>query len=356
VGKTRKTASPKPHLTSTYKTKKVPVRVAYHKHTGKKLPFYCTSYAMIFFLLSLTFFSVLLSARLVAADQTANGNIFLSGQVKGKPPEIAAQITSPKYGEKFTNPKILVEGTCLQDTYVEIYRDNRFLGMATCDSNGRYNLVVTLVNGKNILVAKIRDSLGQYGPNSTPIEVNLQINQNTSNSTSGNQSQANPAEAADQFELLIDPLQQSIWLGQALKITYTVKGDTPPYSLAFDWGDGAPSDLIKQDKPGTYTITHIYKQAGKNVLRISGLGSSGGNGTIQTVVIVHTNEAIVSGTISCADNPTDAVFASICNPPVRQEVFIKRFVGPAVVLASIMAFSFWIGEKIVFNRMTHAYK
>ena len=353
MGKTSKKVNTRPHLTSTYKTKKVPVRVAYHKYTGKKLPFYCTSYALIFFLLSLTFFSVILSARLVAADQTGSGNIFLSGQVKGKPPEIAAQITSPKNGEKFTNTKILIEGTCLQDTYVEIYRGNRFLGMAACNSEGRYTMTITLWYGKNVLVAKIRDSLGQYGPNSTPIEVYYERpSGSNSNSTDG----ASKIDPDNQFELLIDPLQQSIWLGQALKISYTVKGDKPPYTLAFDWGDGTPSDLIKQDKPGTYTITHIYKQAGKNVLRISVLGSAGGNGTIQSVVIVHTNEALVSGTISCADNPTDAVFASICNPPVKQEVFITRFIGPAVGLASIMAFSFFIGEKLVFARMTHSYK
>lgn len=351
MGKTSKKVSPKPHLTSTYKTKKVPVRVAYHKYTGKKLPFYCTSYALIFFLLSLTFFSVILSARLVAADQTANGNIFLSGEVRGKPPEVAAQITSPKNGDKFTNTKVLIEGTCLQDTYVEIYRGKRFLGMAVCDSDGRYAITVTLWYGKNVLVAKIRDALGQYGPNSTPIEVFYERPGGDSATADGlNEGSTGP------FELLIDPLQQSIWLGQAIKISYTVRGDKPPYTLAFDWGDGTPSDLIKQDKPGTYTITHIYKQAGKNVLRISGLGSAGGNGTIQTVVIVHTNEALVSGTVSCADNPTDAVFASICNPPVKQEVFITRFIGPAVGLASIMAFSFFIGEKLVFARMTHSYK
>ena len=306
---------------------------------------------MIVFLLSLTFFSVVLSARIVAADETASSNIFLSGQVKGKPPEIAAQITSPKNGDKFTNTKVLVEGTCLQDTYVEIYRGKKFLGMAACSTEGRYTMTITLWYGKNVLVAKVRDSLGQYGPNSTPIEVFYE-RPGEADGSNGEQN----SDTSNQFELSMDPLQQSIWLGQALKVTYTVKGDTPPYTLAFDWGDGTPSDLIKQDKAGTYTITHIYKQAGKNVLRISGLGSSGGNGTIQTVVIVHTNEALVAGTISCADNPTDAVFASICNPPIKQEVFITRFIGPAVVLASVMAFSFFIGEKLVFMKMAHSYK
>src|SRR5687767_9729573 len=90
------------HHASTYKVSKLPVRVAHHVHTGRKLPFYCTSYAVLFFLIALTSLVVLFVSNSALAD-TQSSSINLSGVIKGNPPEIAAKITSPKNGAQLND-------------------------------------------------------------------------------------------------------------------------------------------------------------------------------------------------------------------------------------------------------------
>ena len=328
------------HPSGVYRHKQLHVRVAGRQHTGKKLPFYCTSYAILFFILVFASSIVLFASYSAKADQQTS-TIQLSGVVNGKPPEIPAKITSPANGSHFTISQIEISGTCLQDNYVEIYRKDVFAGMTTCSVEGTYKISITLVPGSNTIVARTRDSLGQYGPNSEPVTYYLDQGvgaaQNSTNSAT---------ELMKPLLIYTDPVQKGLLVGQSLKINYEIDGSEPPYSIAIDWGDGTPLTLEKYDKEGDYSASHTYKAPGQITIRISGIGSKGGRATIQTIIVVHSsNTPITSTTTSCSGNS----FAEYCLPSDRLATIVE-FLWPAIIVATLMTASFWMGEKIPYGQ------
>lgn len=332
----KKLKNPK-HQDSVYRHKHLRIRLAHHKHTGKRLPFYCTSYAIVFFLLTFTSSVVLLATYSAKADQQQTGTVQLDGVVQGRPPEIPAKVTTPTNGTHFTDSQLEISGTCLQDKYIEIYRKGIFAGMTICSPEGTFKITITLVPGENSISVRTRDSLGQYGPNSEAITYFL--DQKTSTLTIAN------GEALKPLLIYTDPVQKGLLVGQSVKVDYQIHGDEPPYSVVIDWGDGTPVTIIKHDKEGNYSSNHVYKDPGQRTIRISGIGGSGIKASIQTVIVVHSANAPISSTSSngCEVNS----FSQYC---LKSEGLtgVIEFMWPAIVVASLMAGSFWIGEKITY--------
>lgn len=344
--KSTKDKQTKKHFQSTYKTKKVPVRLAKHKHTGKLLPYYCTSYALIFFVLAflcaVTFF-----ISLVASADQQSSSINLKGTVKVKPPEIAAKITYPADKTHFKESQLELKGSCLQDTYVEIYRKNIFSGMNPCSEDGRFRITITLVPGENVLTALIRDSLGQYGPKSSSITVFLDSVSRDEDNTDND----NPNSSLNKPLLIYtDPVQHGLALGQTFELEYEINGDTPPYSIAIDWGDGSPTTLDKYDKEGKYSSSHKFIKSGQNTVRISGIGSNGSKATIQTIVVVHSLQTPVTSTENKKCDQNDSNFYEYCTGATFGTTNIPDIVWPAVLVSGLMTASFWAGEKIIIRR------
>ncbi len=290
---------PKSHLDSTFRAGKIPIRVAHKKHTGQRLPFYCTSYAALFFLLAFTSSLVLLVANTVSADQQS-GIVQLAGQVKGKPPEVAAKITYPSNSARFTKSETEVRGTCQQDMYVELYRNNIFSGMTVCGDDGRFSINITLAPGENILKARTRDSLGQYGLDSREIRVFYDLKLASVGIKEG--SKVKP------LFVYTSPTQRGVLAGQPLSIDYEIDGGEPPYTVAIDWGDSSSVTLLNHKKSGNYATSHIFNEAGQKTVRISVIGSNDDKATIQTIVVVHPINAPISSVSDC-NNGVGASFA-----------------------------------------------
>ncbi|MEK7626513.1 MAG: hypothetical protein AAB423_04175 [Patescibacteria group bacterium] len=334
----RKKLRSRKHHDATYRAKKLGLRIAHHKHTGRRLPFYCTSYAVLFFLLVFVSSIVLFVSYSAKADQQT-GTIQLGGVVSGKPPEIPAKITSPSNGSHFTESQIEVSGTCLQDNYVEIYRKDIFAGMTKCSPEGTFTITITLVPGENRVVAKTRDSLGQYGPDSEAVTYFLDAKPGTK--------QSNNTGLYKPLLIYTDPVQKGVLMGQSLKINYEIDGNEGPYTIVIDWGDGSPITLVKHDKEGDYSASHIYKEPGQRTVRISGIGSQGGKASIQTIIVVHSESAPITSTASSCDSTT---FAKYCFSSDRITVIID-FLWPAIIIAMLMTASFWVGEKISYEHL-----
>lgn len=344
--KSRKKQRVRKHKDSTYKAKKVSVRLAKHKHTGKLLPYYCTSYALVFFLLALSSITILFISFVASADQQTS-TINLSGVVKGKPPELPAKITYPSNKTQFQKSQIEIRGTCIPDTYVEIYRKTIFSGMALCSASGRFNITITLVPGENKIIAMIRDSLGQYGPKSDPVIVFYDLATN-------NNSQKNPDNTkfinSDPLLIYTEPVQRGITVGQPLKLDFEIDGDSPPYSIAIDWGDGTPTGLDKYKKEGNFSASHQYSKSGQQTIRISGIGGSGAKATIQTIVVVHSLSTPIASTKTEDCDQTKGNFAEYCSAAVFGNSKFIDIMWPAIIVASLMTASFWAGEKIIIRR------
>ena len=348
---------------ATFRTSKVPVRVAYHRYTLKRLPFYCTSYAFIFFLLMFALGMVFTITRVADAG---TGSITISGEVKGNPPEIAATIDSKLTDRHFTNSQVLLSGTCMDEKFIEIYTNNRFAGMTICKDNNTFEIMITLSHGKNTVVAKTRDSLGQYGPDSMPLTLFYDVEKNANTNT------VNQVEIpSEQLLIILEPLQQTIYLGQTLQFNFVIADDKPEYSIAIDWGDGSPTSLFKYDKAGLHSAKHQFIQAGQNVVRITGIGKHGTASSIQTIVMVvnSSGASTSSGLVKCGqstnsiyqslnsisgleqDNPS---FSKLCGTEqVVTKEALDKYIWPTFIVSALMACSFYIGEKILLRRLKH---
>lgn len=332
--KDSRSSKSKAHLDSTFRAKRVPIRVAHHKHTGRRLPFYCTSYAALFFLLTFTSVLILLVSNSAKADQQI-GSVQLSGVVKDKPPETAAKITYPATESGTKDSRIEVRGTCEPDTYIEIYRKKVFAGMTKCSASGDFAITISLVRDKNVLIAKTRDAIGQYGPDSSPVIVYF-----------------NPVNQFQQMIIYTEPIQKAIFAGQTLTLDYRVESSEPPYTIAIEWGDGTPATLVKHDKEGDYSASHIYDTAGQRTVNISGIGANGSTAFIQTIVVVYpaNTSAGTTSSSNCSES-SGANFSNYCFPTNSTLVKITEMLWPAIIVASLMTISFWVGEKLMIHQL-----
>lgn len=87
-------------------------------------------------------------------------------------PNAPATITSPSDQTHFTAKPITVSGTCPQNTYVKLNRNNAFSGVAVCGiGQTTYQITTDLSLGSNVLVPQVYNITDQAGPPSSPTTV-----------------------------------------------------------------------------------------------------------------------------------------------------------------------------------------
>lgn len=326
------------HHKSTYKPKKFPVRLAHHKHTGRHLPFYCTSYAVLFFLLVFAGALLLFVTHSTKASQRVeSGSVNLFGEVRGSAPSTAATIQSPPDGSRFTSPQLEVKGSCLEGSYIELYRNGSFAGMVLCSANNTFSITITLDAGKNSLKAKTRDSFGQYGPDSATVVVFYDP----------------PGSSGDSIvspvRIELEPGIYGALEGQPLAINYKISGDKPPYAVSVDWGDGEPGTLVSLNKLGGHKISHEFKKSGHMIIRFNALGSAGTSSTVQTVAVIYGAEDInISVGYTCKSTANKFSSHCIANDPL---IDLTEKLWPALIVALLMTVSFWVGETVIYRRL-----
>ncbi len=336
AAKAKRASAPK-HLSTPYKAKWVPLRVTPHEHTGKKLPFYCTSYAALYFLLIFTTLMVLMTNHYVSAI-SGDGTISLGGTVTGKPPEIAASITQPSSGQKVSDSQLTISGSCLQDNYIEAYRNDVYAGMSICDQQGRFSITIALVPGENNIFIRTRDALGQYGPNSKSIKVFF----------------TQSAKSTDPLVIYTDPTQIQIPLKESLNLKYKILGGTPPYSITANWGDGGPDDLLTKNEAGDYSINHVFAKAGTLTVRLNAIDSQASTSSVQTVIIVNpapNAEALSVGACSETGSGASSNFDDLknsCTAAIGTSIVDR--VLPVVAGAGLLTASFWLGEQVIYHQ------
>jgi hypothetical protein len=332
-------AKSRQHLSTPYKAKWVPIRVVPHEHTGHKLPYYCTSYAALFFLLIFTTLMVLMTNHYVSAI-SGNGTIELGGVVKGKPPEIPATIAQPADQKHFKTSQITISGSCLQDKYIEVYRNNIFAGMTLCDSTGNYVMTVSLLPGKNSLIVKTRDILGQYGPNSKTYTIFYDVDQPTSTGRTP-------------LVIYIDPSQFQIGVKDEFILKYSIVGGKSAYAVSINWGDGGPDTLSSKPTASEYSIAHTFSSPGRLTVRLNVIDAAGSTSSIQTLVIVSPSSAGAGTTVGVCQE-TSRVAASLadlqnkCNASLPSNILDKTV--PVVAAAGALTASFWAGEQVIYRQ------
>jgi hypothetical protein len=259
------------------------------------------------------------SAVVQAAPPAVNpqsGSVGLTGRVNGPPPSTAATILTPGNGSTTSTIPITVSGTCPKGTFVEVDKNGVFGGATSCQDAGTYSLLVDLFPGKNTLIAKVSDSLGQFGPDSSVVVVFYDA-----------PAAATAAASAGQ-QLFITT--QDIVLGVSPNTTLvrsaSIVGGVPPYAVSWDFGDGQTS-LLSQQTSGPISVGHAYTQPGvyRVVLRIT--DSQGNSAYLQTVTVVN--------------GPVTAVGASNGKAAASGNLLAA---WPLLLLSVLMVLAFWIGE------------
>lgn len=343
--------------------KRAGLRLSHHQHTGRRLPFEHTSYALLFFLLTLVG-SVLLFATqsLVQAGppQVQNGAIAVAGTVPGPPPNIAATINQPTPNQIFETSIVTVSGSCQAGYIVELYRNNAFAGSALCDS-GTFSLLITLVPGNNELLARTKDSLDQYGPDSSVVTVRFikktpdsrQTNNGQSGGASGSaapQSSSRPTRAP--LLLYTSPLQKGIEPETILRLAYEIDGGQSPYAVSINWGDKSEATVVPHSRSGNYAQEHTYQQPGQFTIVIQAHDNLGNTATIQTIAVV--NGPVIDGGASGILSPFTTAQCQMNHSASLSCQLISSLdkIWPAFMIALVMTLSFLCGEKVVYWRLS----
>jgi hypothetical protein len=212
---------------------------------------------------------------------------------------------------------ITVTGLCLNDLLVKIFTNNIFIGSVVCD-HGSYRIQVSLLDGRNDLIARQFDNLDQPSPDSNVVTVSYNNNQFA---TTGipllTLSSIYARRGANPGEQLVWPI--------------TINGGVPPYALSMDWGDGKPATLYSVPIAGTVSTNHVYDSPGTYVVIAKATDKNG-----QTAYLQLVGQA--NGAVTQSGRAEDKDKGGI-------RVIVRVIWIPAALMIPLIILAFWLGRK-----------
>jgi hypothetical protein len=252
-------------------------------------------------------------AAVTAALTTQSGWVGVEGKVPGPPPSQAATIDVPRNGQSFSSLPITVSGFCVNNTTVEIYKNNVFAGSAPC-SGGSYRLQIDLFDGRNDLIAREVDDLGQYGPDSATVTVNFN----------------SPAPSlGPRITLTSEYSKRGANPGSILNWPVSLSGGSGPYAINIDWGDKSKTDLLSRQIPGILNLQHTYAQSGVYNILIRATDVNGNAAFLQLV-------GIGNGPIQKTGSNSGGIITKEST---------KLIWWPIIVLFLLMVGAFFVGRR-----------
>jgi hypothetical protein len=311
--------------------------LVHHSHSGRLVHRRHTHYPIVIFLMLLT--GVLLFAMTAV---TRAADIQVRATVLGQPPPYAAAITKPVNGQRFSSIPIDVEGTCPPSSVVKIYRNDVFSGSALCSATNDFALQIDLFEGKNTLVARVFNYAEVEGPESDPVEVYYDKPVQAP-------PKPVPGSKTPIAQLFLDTgtLYRGFLVGEEITWPAEIGGGVPPYALSVDWGDGS-SDVISLSKAGKFDLKHTYATTGgykgSYIVILKASDSQGGKAYLQFVIVVNDKKNATSTFTTGDDEDLLGFWQNLYNK------FLLMW--PLYLVALLMLFSFWLGERREFNLLT----
>jgi hypothetical protein len=219
----------------------------------------------------------------------------------------------PGNGQSFSSLPITVSGFCVNNTTVEIYKNNVFAGSTPCQNNS-YRLQIDLFDGRNDLIAREYDDLNQAGPDSNTVTVNF----------------SSPVPAlGPRVTLTSEFSKRGANPGSILNYPVSLSGGTGPYAISVDWGDKTKTDLFTQQVPGLLNLQHTYAQSGVYNIIIRATDANGNAAFLQVV-------GIGNGPIQKTGSTASGIITSEKT---------KIIWWPILVLFVMMIIAFFIGRR-----------
>lgn len=260
-------------------------------------------------------------SRSVASASTSGGGGYPAYAVVQAPiPSSAPTITTLSNGRVFTTPDpVTVGGSCPSNTLVKVFKNQIFAGAARCQ-NGTYQVSIDLFIGGNVVVAQAFNVNDMPGPESTPVDVQL-----------------NPTGLkgvpADQFYITSEQYNRGAEVGDAVTWPLIINGGQSPYALSISWGDGK-TDLFSRTASGRFDISHVYSKSsgekGSFTVTIRATDQAGSQSLLQLVAVV-------------SSNPSPSVVSGVSGGYKTSTII--RIAWQSLAVATLVALSFWLGEK-----------
>jgi len=248
------------------------------------------------------------------AATSQSGSVGVQGKVSAPPPSPAPTITVPSNGQSFSSLPITVSGFCVNNTTVEIYKNNVFAGSTPCQNNS-YRLQIDLFDGRNDLIAREFDDLNQAGPDSNTVTVNF----------------SSPVPTlGPRVTLTSEFSKRGANPGSILNYPVSLSGGTGPYAISVDWGDKSKADLFTQQIPGVLNLQHTYAQSGVYNIIIRATDANGNAAFLQVVGI--------------GNGPIQKTGSNSANGIITSEK-TKIIWWPIIVLFVMMIIAFFIGRR-----------
>jgi hypothetical protein len=230
-----------------------------------------------------------------------------------------AVITSPSDGTKFTKKPITVNGSCPDNSYVKLYRNNVFSGVAFCSSK-KFSIQTDLSVGSNKLLARVFNTTDKEGPTGNAVTVFY----NPPAASTGNQ----PLVINSEY------LHRGYAPNQDIDWQLSLSGGSQPYAVHIDWGDKNADTLPVKDA-GPFSIAHSYHRAGNYVIEVEVTDTSGSKAYLQLTAVVKEQlhqDLVGAGIVSG-------------NSPLRGLRDWLWLIWPSYLVLVLMVVSFWLGER-----------
>lgn len=254
----------------------------------------------------------------LTTENPRSNSFGMEGTIAAPPPTEGARIIVPSGGQTFNQPIITVSGVCPSGLLVELLNNGVMVGSTFCE-DGSFALQISLFPGQNELSAKVRDDLGQEGPDSNTVTV--QYNTPDAEFSAFAEAiiltSAFSRRAANPGSTLIWPLQLS--------------GGTGPYAFSINWGDGTEPQLISQSTAGIVNISHVYQNPGIYRVTIRVTDSNGITGFLQVIAV--------------ANGAAEAAIVDANEQPERVVIRTRILWIPAAVVLLLMIPAFWLGRR-----------
>jgi hypothetical protein len=226
-------------------------------------------------------------------------DVIVNAIVKGKPVVEPPAITNIQSGQIFNAVPIYVSGTCPDNAaYVKIFRNGIYSGSAICE-NGKFDPVVDLFVGKNVITAKPYNVTDDEGPESELLTVYYQPPHPQTNLQTGQPVPVGSTQKTEPLLLNTEFVYKGYFVGQEVQWPMEISGGTAPYALNVDWGDGQ-SSIISRKEYGKFFINHVYKQKSNSyknqyIVKVQASDITGNYAYIQFFVIVNERSAAAVG-------------------------------------------------------------
>lgn len=324
-----------------------PKKILIKKHIKAKRPIhkkFIMNPLAVMLILCLSVFLINWTFHVIADSFT------VTAEVKAPLLTEGAYITYPPDNTVFHNQKENVSGTCPSNSYVKLYDNNTFKGVAWCTLSNQFVITIDLFSGRNDLRAQDYNVTNQQGP-VTPIVSISYIPGDSSTNIIPKSKSVNTTPIIPPTLLIISDFKYQVY-NSDYSWTINVSGGSYPIQANVNWGDGNNSVYYLSSEIRTFNIKHRYGQYGYYRIIVTASDVSNNVSSLQLAALIRDPGAVGIFT------PT----VHIVPPSVSEDISIVTYLKsnlkiwfiiawPSLIIVLLMLTSYWLGEREEYHRL-----